>query len=249
MTKSGTMTKTGTLYGVGLGPGDPDLMTVKAHRLICSAKVVAYPAPDDGESFARSIAAHIIPDDAREIPIIVPMRVERYPAKDVYDRAAEEIGAALSAGEDVVTLCEGDPFFYGSFMYLYERLSGSYPCEIVPGVTSLTACAARLGRPLTARNDVLTVIPGPLADEEISARIEAAGAIAIMKVGRHLERLKRLISGLGLLGHAGYVERATLASEKAMPLAEVNDASAPYFSMILIYKGDEAWMLPPQSSS
>lgn len=243
------MTKTGTLYGVGLGPGDPELMTVKAHRLISSAKVVAYPAPDDGESFARSIAAGIIPVAAREIPIVVPMRVERFPAQAVYDRAAAEIGAALSAGQDVVTLCEGDPFFYGSFMYLYERLSGSHPCEIVPGVTSLTACAARLGRPLTARNDVLTVIPGPLADEEIAARIEAAGAVAIMKVGRHLQRLKKLISGLGLLGHAGYVERATLASEKAMPLAEVNDASAPYFSMILIYKGDEAWMLPPQSSS
>ena len=241
--------KPGTLYGVGLGPGDPDLMTVKAHRLISGAQVIAYPAPDDGESFARSIAAAIISPSAREIPIVVPMRVERFPAQAVYTRAAEEIGEVLASGTDVVTLCEGDPFFYGSFMYLFERLSRRFPCEIVPGVTSLTACAARLARPLTARNDVLTVIPGPLPDEEIAARIEAAGAIAIMKVGRHLPRLRRLIEGLGLIDHAGYVERATLPAEKAMPLADVTEAAAPYFSMILIYKGDEAWMLPPQSSS
>jgi precorrin-2/cobalt-factor-2 C20-methyltransferase len=239
----------GTLYGVGLGPGDPELMTLKAHRLISSARIVAYPAPDDGPSFARSIAADAIRPDAREIPIVVPMRVERFPAQAVYDRAAEEIGAALAAGHDVVTLCEGDPFFYGSFMYLFERLSPRFACEIVPGVTSLTACAARLKRPLTARNDVLTVIPGPLSDDEIRPRIAAAGAVAIMKVGRHLDRLTRLLDDMGLLAHAGYAERATLSNEQVMPLADVQGASAPYFSMILIYKGDEAWMLPPQSSS
>lgn len=171
----------GTFYGVGLGPGDPELMTLKAHRLISNARIIAYPAPDDGESFARSIAADAIRPDAREIPIVVPMRVDRFPARAVYDKAAEKIGAALDDGHDVVTLCEGDPFFYGSFMYLFERLSPRFACEIVPGVTSLTACAARLGRPLTARNDVLTVIPGPLPDDEIRPRIEAAGAVAIMK--------------------------------------------------------------------
>lgn len=240
---------TGTLYGVGLGPGDPELMTLKAHRLISSAEVIAYPAPDTGESFARAIAAAILPHGAREIPIVVPMRVERFPARAVYDRAAAEIGAELAAGRDVVVLCEGDPFFYGSFMYLYERLVGRFPVEIVPGVTSLTACAARLGRPLTARNDVLTVIPGPLPDAEIAARIAAAGAVAIMKVGRHLPRLKALIATLGLTDHAGYVERATLAAERVAPLAAIDAPSAPYFSMILIYKGDEAWMLPPRSSS
>lgn len=239
----------GTLYGVGLGPGDPELMTLKAHRLISTARVVAYPAPDTGESLARSIAADSIPANAREIPIVVPMRVERFPARAVYDRAAADVSAELEAGNDVVVLCEGDPFFYGSFMYLHERLADRFPVEIVPGVTSLTACAARLGRPLTARNDVLTVIPGPLDDEEIASRIEAAGAVAIMKVGRHLPRLKALITRLGLVEHAGYVERATLAAEAVAPLGEVETASAPYFSMILIYKGDEAWMLPPRSSS
>lgn len=240
---------TGTLYGVGLGPGDPELMTLKAHRLISSARVIAYPAPDSGESFARSIAAHVIPANAREIPIVVPMRVDRFPAQEIYDKAALEIAEVLASGQDVVTLCEGDPFFYGSFMYLFERLSDRFPCEIVPGVTSLTACAVQLQRPLTSRTDVLTVLPGPLDDTELRPRIENSQAIAIMKVGRHLPRLRALLDDMGLLDKAGYVERASLPEQRVFRLADVPAEKAPYFSMILIYKGDEAWTLPPSFSS
>ncbi|OJJ13710.1 precorrin-2 C(20)-methyltransferase [Alphaproteobacteria bacterium AO1-B] len=239
----------GTLYGIGLGPGDPELMTLKAHRLISSARVIAYPAPDTGESFARSIAAGTIPQGAREIPIVVPMRVDRFPAQEIYDKAAEEIAEVLETGEDVVVLCEGDPFFFGSFMYLFDRLSGRFPCEVVPGVTSLTACAAQLMRPLTSRNDVLTVIPGPLPDVDIRAKIEEAQAVAIMKVGRHLPRLKALLDDMNLLDHAGYVERASLPEQKVYRLQDLDTDKAPYFSMILIYKGDEAWTLPPSFSS
>lgn len=239
----------GTLFGIGLGPGDPELMTLKAHRLISSAKVIAYPAPDTGESFARSIAASTIPQDAREIPIVVPMRVERFPAQEIYDKAAAEIAEVLAAGEDVVTLCEGDPFFYGSFMYLFERLCDRFEIEVVPGVTSLTACAAQLQRPLTSRNDVLTVIPGPLPDDAIEEKIEEAQAVAIMKVGRHLARLRALLDRMGLLEQAGYVERASLDKQKVHRLIDLDAETAPYFSMILIYKGDEAWTLPPSYSS
>jgi len=239
----------GTLYGIGLGPGDPELMTLKAHRLISSAGVIAYPAPDTGASFARSIAADVIPAGVREIPIVVPMRVDRFPAKEIYDTAAGEIAEVLDSGADVVTLCEGDPFFYGSFMYLFERLSDRFPIEVVPGVTSLTACAAQLQRPLTSRNDVLTVIPGPLPDDDIRTRIESAQAVAIMKVGRHLKRLKALLAAMGLLEKAGYVERASLADQKVHRLVDLEADTAPYFSMILIYKGDEAWTLPPFCSS
>ncbi|MBO0345588.1 precorrin-2 C(20)-methyltransferase [Roseibium sp. CAU 1637] len=238
----------GVLYGVGLGPGDPELMTLKAHRLISSARVVAYPAPDTGESFARSIATDVISKDAREIPMVVPMRVDRFPAKQIYDEAAKTIAAELETGEDVVVLCEGDPFFYGSFMYLFERLSERFTCEVIPGVTSLTACASRLQRPLTSRNDVMTIIPGPLPDEAIRAHIDSAQALAIMKVGRHLPRLKALLQDMNLLDRAGYVERASLPSQKVLRLEDVADDAAPYFSMILIYKGDEAWTLPPSSS-
>lgn len=239
----------GTFYGIGLGPGDPELMTLKAHRLISSAKVVAYPAPDTGPSFARAIAAGIISKSATEIPIVVPMRVDRFPAREIYDTAAAEIAGVLKSGTDVVVLCEGDPFFYGSFMYLFERLTDRFSCEIVPGVTSLTACAARLKRPLTARTDVLTVLPGPLPDAELRPKIEAVQAIAIMKVGRHLSRLKSLLAEMNLLDHAGYVERASLPDERVLRLSDLTSETAPYFSMILIYKGDEAWMLPPSFSS
>ncbi|MEO1115979.1 MAG: precorrin-2 C(20)-methyltransferase, partial [Pseudomonadota bacterium] len=204
---------------------------------------------DTGESFARSIAASTIPQDAREIPIVVPMRVERFPAREIYDKAAAEIAEVLAAGEDVVTLCEGDPFFYGSFMYLFERLCDRFDIEVVPGVTSLTACAAQLQRPLTSRNDVLTVIPGPLPDDAIEQKIEEAQAVAIMKVGRHLARLKALLDRMGLLDQAGYVERASLAKQKVHRLIDLDADTAPYFSMILIYKGDEAWTLPPSYSS
>ncbi len=239
----------GILYGIGLGPGDPELMTLKAHRLISSARVIAYPAPDSGESFARSIAASALPEGVREIPIVVPMRVDRFPAQEIYDRAAGEIAEVLETGQDVVTLCEGDPFFYGSFMYLFERLSDRFRIEIVPGVTSLTACAAQLRRPLTSRNDVMTVIPGPLSDDEIRQKIEAAQAVVIMKVGRHLARLKALLADMGLLEKAGYVERASLPEQKVHRLVDLEAETAPYFSMILIYKGEEAWTLPLSYSS
>ena len=233
----------GTLYGVGVGPGDPELMTLKAHRLVSQAGVIAYPAPDSGHSFARSIAADAIPADAIEIPMIVPMRVERFPAQDVYATGAATIAGHLEAGRDVVVLCEGDPFFYGSFMYLFARLSERFATEIVPGVSSLAACSAALARPLTARNDVLTVLPGPLDDDAMRDRIENAEAIAIMKVGRHLPRLRALLDDMALTDRAGYIERASLDAQVVLPLADAPEA-APYFSMILIYKGDDPWLNP-----
>lgn len=240
-----TGTHPGTLFGIGVGPGDPELMTLRAHRLISAARVVAYPAPDSGQSLARRIAAAAIPPHAEEIPILVPMRRDRAPAQEAYAAGARRIARHLEAGSDVMVLCEGDPLFYGSFMYLSARLAARFPVEIVPGVTSLSACAAALRQPLTARNDVLTVLPGTLPDIELRPRIEAAEAIAIMKAGRHLARLRALIESMGLLGRAGYVERATLAEARALPLAETPE-TGPYFSMILITKGDDPWLSPRQ---
>ncbi|MFU8777099.1 MAG: precorrin-2 C(20)-methyltransferase, partial [Roseovarius sp.] len=200
----------GKLFGVGLGPGDPELMTLRAHRLISGARVVAYPTLAGGESFARAIATGAIAPGTREIVMDVPMSVERAPAQAAYDRGAAEIAGALDAGDDVVCLCEGDPFFYGSFMYLFARLSGRYAVEVVPGVTSIAACAARAGRPLVARNERLTVLPGPLPEAELRARIEGAESVAIMKVGRHLAKIRAVIDDLGLTAQAVYVERASL---------------------------------------
>lgn len=232
----------GKLYGLGLGPGDPELITLKAYRIITSAPVIAYPAPDTGPSFARQIAERYLRPEQVEIPIVMPMRVERYPAQDVYNSAAKEIAAHLDAGRDVAVLCEGDPFFFGSFMYLFERLEAHYEVEIVPGVSSIMAGAAALRRPLTARNDILTVIPGPLETEAMRARIEASDAVVIMKVGRHFSRIRDLIRDMGLVDRAGYLERVSLDNERIFPLGDVRDAAAPYFSLILIYKGQEDWI-------
>ncbi|WP_394179965.1 precorrin-2 C(20)-methyltransferase [Yoonia maritima] len=232
---------TGVLYGVGLGPGAPDLITLRAARLIEDAKVVAYPSLAGGDSFARAIAADLIAPDAQEIVMDVPMTVERAPAQAAYDTGAAQIAAALDAGRDVVCLCEGDPFFYGSFMYLYARLSDKYQVEIVPGVTSITACAARAGMPLAARNERLTVLPGPLPEGELRTRIEGAESVVIMKVGRHLAKIRAVIDDLGLTDTAMYVERATLPQEVVLPLAEAPE-KAPYFSMILLTKGADPWL-------
>ena len=231
----------GTLYGIGLGPGDPELMTLKAARLIAGASTIAYPTLEGGDSFARAIAADVIPAGAREIRMDVPMSVERGPAQAAYDAGAGEIASALEGGEDVVCLCEGDPFFYGSFMYLFARLSERFHVEVVPGVSSVTACAASAGMPLAARNERLTILPGPLPEDELRHRIEGAESVAIMKVGRHLAKIRAVIEGLGLTDKAAYVERATLPEEVVLPLCEAPN-SAPYFSMILLTKGADPWL-------
>ncbi|WP_370285929.1 precorrin-2 C(20)-methyltransferase [Pseudooceanicola nanhaiensis] len=231
----------GVLYGVGLGPGDPELVTLKAARLIGAAEVLAYPALAGAASFARSIAAALIPAGAEEIVMEMPMTEARGPAQAAYDAGAARIAAVLESGRDVVCLCEGDPFFYGSFMYLFARLSGRFTVEVVPGVTSVTACAARAGVPLVARNERLEVLPGTLPEDELAARIGGAEAVAVMKVGRHLGKIRRVLAGLGLEGRAVYVERATLREEVVLPLAQAPEA-APYFSMILVTKGGDPWL-------
>ncbi|MEL6967328.1 MAG: precorrin-2 C(20)-methyltransferase [Pseudomonadota bacterium] len=233
---------TGTLYGLGVGPGDPELITLKAHRILQACPVVSYPAPDTGPSFARSIAAQFIPDTAIEVPIVVPMKVARFPAQAVYDTVCETLAEHLLAGRDVAVLCEGDPFFYGSFMYVYERLGPRFPCEIVPGISSMMAGGAAIQRPLAARNDVLTVLPAPLDDGHLEAGIAASDAVCFIKVGRHLPRLRTLIERMGLMDRASYLERISLGEQRLAPLAQVPADPAPYFSMVLLYKGAEAWI-------
>lgn len=231
----------GTAIGIGVGPGDPELMTLKGARILSAAGVVAYPAPEDGDSLARRIAAPHLRADATEIAIRMPLSTDRFPVEAIYDRAAEEIGAHLARGQDVAVLCEGDPFFYGSFMYVFARLAESWPVEVVPGVSSLTACAAVSRTALAALSDVLTVLPGPLPDDILRARLAETDAAAIIKVGRHLPRIRALLDELGLSDRAQYIERATMEQQRASALADVGDAAAPYFSMILIHKRGSAW--------
>lgn len=238
---SGTSEKTGTVFGIGVGPGDPELMTVKGARLLSEASVVAYPAPETGDSLARAIAAPHLRADATEIAIRMPLSGNRFPVEAVYDRAAGEIGTHLARGENVAVLCEGDPFFYGSFMYIFARLAEDWPVEVVPGVSSLTACAAVTGTALAALTDVLTILPGPLPDDVLRARLAETDAAAIIKVGRHLPRIRALLDTLGLADRAQYVEHATMERQLVSPLDAVAEAGAPYFSMILIHKRGAAW--------
>ena len=203
--------------------------------------MLAYPAPEEGESLVRGIVADHLDGHHEEVCIRMPMVAARFPAQEVYDRAAAELGRHLDAGRDVAMLCEGDPFFYGSFMYMFGRMAERHTVEVVPGVSSLMACAATLGAPLAARDDVLSVLPATLASEALKQRIRDVDAVAIIKVGRHLPRVRAVIEAMGLTANARYVEHATMASEKILPLADAADGVAPYFSMILLHARGDAW--------
>ena len=222
----------GQLFGLGVGPGDPELITVKALRLLRAAPVLAYPAPEGGDSFARGIVAPWLDGRQREIALRFPMRPGPPPAA-AYDTAAAALAAELDRG-DVALICQGDPLFYGSFIGLFERLAGRYPIEIVPGVSSLFACAAAAGVPLVAGDNSLAVIPATLDEEALAARLAAADAAAIVKLGRHFAKLRRILQRLGLVDRTFYVERASLPSQRILPLAMVDAASVPYFAMALV---------------
>ncbi len=223
----------GRLYGLGVGPGDPELLTLKALGILKRVPVVAYPALEEGDSFARAIVAAHLPAGIREIAVRVPMSPDPDAALGAYDRAAAEIAAELEAGHDVAVLCQGDPFLYGSFMYLHERLAERFQVEVVPGVTSLTAAASAAGRPLVARNETLAVVPATLAEDALVEQLSGSDALAIVKLGRHLEKVRRVLARIGRSEEAIYVERATLPEQKLASLGKA-PASAPYFSMILV---------------
>jgi precorrin-2 C20-methyltransferase / precorrin-3B C17-methyltransferase len=232
----------GKIYGVGVGPGDPELITVKAVRLIESADVIAYHAARHGRSNARAIvAAHLRPGQIEEALIYpVTTGTTDHPGgyqgaiDDFYAESAARLAAHLDAGRDVVVLAEGDPFFYGSYMHMHKRLAGRYETEVVPGVTSVSAASAALGRPLMERDEVLTILPGTLPADELAAYLTGTDPAAIMKLGRTFPQVKAALERSGRLGDAWYVERATTAGERTAPLADVDPDTVPYFSLALL---------------
>ena len=231
---------TGTLYGVGVGPGDPDLITLKAYNLLQSVPVIAYPAPAVGDSLARQIAAPHIPNGRREIMIRVSMAPKDALDRSAYDRAAVEIGDILRAGQDVAVICEGDPFFYGSFMYLFNRLEEEFPIQIIPGISSLMACPAAALTPLASRNEVLSILPAPLAEEDLRLRLSQGDAVAIIKLGRHAEKICTILRDMGLMAGAKYVAHATMPNQIVGNLADIDPADIPYFAMILVRRNEVA---------
>jgi precorrin-2/cobalt-factor-2 C20-methyltransferase len=224
---------TARLYGLGLGPGDPELVTLKALRLLRAVPVVAYPASDHGDSFARRIAAQWLDRGQREIAVRFPMRPGKPPAA-VYRAAAAELAAALAAGHDVAYVCQGDPLLHGSFAGILAALPSGCPVTVVPGVSSPTACAAAAVRPLVQRDEVLSVVPATLAEDRLATALAASDAAAIIKLGRHLLKLRRVLDRLGLLGGAVYVEHATLDHQRVAPLVDVAPESARYFATVLV---------------
>ena len=231
----------GTLHLVGVGPGDPDLLTLKAVRILGAAPVVAYPSTGEDGALAYTIAEQHVNPGAELLPVMIPMQRERGPAQAAYDQAADAILARLLSDRDVAYVCEGDPLFYGSAMYLCSRLAGKAPVVVVPGVTSLTAAAAAIARPLAARNEMLKVLPAPLPDEVLRPELEATQAAAVIKVGKHFDRIRALLAETGHAAGAVVVEHATGARERITPLKSFKFEERPYFSTILCYRGEEAW--------
>jgi precorrin-2/cobalt-factor-2 C20-methyltransferase len=224
----------GKLYGVGVGPGDPELMTVKAWRLVSTARVIAYLAANGGESTARSIAQPFFPDDAEQLVINVPMKVEREPAQAAYDDGARQIAQHLDRGQDVVMLCEGDPFFYGSFAYIFQRLGSRYETTVVPGVTSVSAAAAEMKIPLSARDDVIKILPATLEAERLREELATSQTAAIIKVGRHFTKVKTVLSALDLDSSSTVIERATHVDQNIRRLNDIVESDIPYFSTVLV---------------
>lgn len=232
----------GRLYGVGVGPGDPELVTVKAARLIGSADVVAYHCARHGRSNARRSAEPYLREGQIEEQLVYPVTVEttdhpggyRGALDEFYADAAERLAAHLDAGRVVVVLAEGDPFFYGSYMHMHERLAHRYPSEVVAGVTSVAAAAAALGRPLVERDEVLTVLPGTLPADELARRLAGTDAAAVMKLGRNFAAVRAAAEGAGVLADMHYVERASTDAQRVERLADVDPASVPYFSVALL---------------
>jgi precorrin-2/cobalt-factor-2 C20-methyltransferase len=224
----------GRLYGIGVGPGDPELITLKALRILRSTPVIAYQSAVDKESIARGIVAEYLSGEQIEVPFHLPRSLEPEKAKSIYDQEVEPIALHLAAGRDVAVICEGDPFFYGSFMYLFTRLSEQYVTEVVPGISSLMACPVALGVPFTYYNDILTVLPAPLPREVLTSQLLGTNAVAIMKLGRHFTKIRDLLHQLGMASRARYIERATTKQQRILSLDAVNPEEVPYFSMIII---------------
>jgi len=226
--------QTGRLYGIGVGPGDPELLTLKAFRLLQAAPVVAYQSANDHESIARSIVAPYLTGKQIEVGFHFPRALDPEAAQELYAEAIRPIAAHLSAGRDVVVLCAGDPLFYGSFMYLFTRLADRFITEIVPGVSSPMGAAAAIGMPLCYRNDIFSVLSATLSVEVLTTQLVNADAVAIIKLRRHFDKVRQILSDLDLLDRAKYIERATATDQKIISIEDVEPRDVPYFSMIIV---------------
>lgn len=229
-------------YGIGLGPGDPELITRKAARIIGESDVIAYHAGVNKQSYARTIAADLIPADAIEVELRYPLTTGTtdHPGgyagalAEFYQESAARLAVHLDAGRTVALLAEGDPLFYGSFMYMHDRLSARFRTEIIPGIPAFTAATAAVASPLVRQTDVLTVLPGTLPEAELARRLADTDGAIIMKLGRTFPAVRRALAAAGRLDHAMYVERASHPQQRWMPVADVDESTVPYLSLIVV---------------
>ncbi|EHK56597.1 precorrin-2 C(20)-methyltransferase [Allomesorhizobium alhagi] len=232
----------GRLVGVGTGPGDPELLTLKAVRALAKADVVAHFSKRGSNGNARAIVgAHLRPA-CIELPLVYPVTTEidkdhndyRSAIAYFYEESVHKVAEHLEAGRMVAVLSEGDPLFYGSYMHLHVRLADRYPTEVIPGVTAMSGCWSQAGLPIVQGDDVLSVLPGTMSEFELTRRLADTDAAVIMKVGRNLPKIRRALEATGKLARAVYVERGTMANTASMPLADKADDDAPYFSIVLV---------------
>lgn len=234
---------TGTIYGLGLGPGDPDLMTVRADRLLRKARHVAFFRKAGRKGQARQCVEGLIPEAAVEYPMEYPVTTE-IPFTDpeynrllaqFYETCTARLVELARAGEDVVVLCEGDPFFYGSFMHLYMRLLDQVPVEVVPAITGMSAAWTATGAPITWGDDVLGVLMGTLPEAALVDGISRSDAVVIMKIGRHIDKVRAALRAAGKYEQAWLVEYASMPQQTVQRLAEVEGKVTPYFSIIIVH--------------
>lgn len=233
----------GTIYGLGLGPGDPELMTVRADRLLRQARHVAFFRKAGRKGQARQIVNGMIPGHATEYPMEYPVTTE-IPFSDpeynrllsaFYEDWTRRLHALAEAGEDVVVLCEGDPFFYGSFMHLYSRLVDRVAVQVVPAITGMSAAWTATGTPVTWGDDVLTVLTGTLPEDSLAQRIAQTDAVVIMKIGRNIDRVRQALRRAGRYEQAWLVEFASMPGQTVRRLAETEGRITPYFSIVILH--------------
>jgi precorrin-2/cobalt-factor-2 C20-methyltransferase len=236
------MSTIGKLIGVGVGPGDPELLTLKAMRALAQADIIVHFAKAGNGSNARAIVADHLKDGVEELPLYYPVTTE-VPKEDAayraaidrfYETSAGVVAAHLDGGKIVAVISEGDPLFYGSYMHLHVRLAPRYPTEVIAGISAMSGCWSSIGAPIAQGDDVFTVLPGTLAESELLRRLRDADAAVVMKIGRHLPKIRRALRDTGRLDRAIYVERGTTANAVIMPLIDKTDDCAPYFAVVLV---------------
>lgn len=229
---------TAQLIGVGVGPGDPELLTMKAYRLIQQADVITFICNEKGESQAKMIAADALADVTHtqaELPIVMPMSEDRTHANAIYDKAAAEIEQAILNGKNVVFLCEGDPLFFGSFAYVLIRLQDKYTCEVVPGISSVHAAASALHVPLTMLKETFAVVSGRHEQEELVETLTKHDSVVIMKAGRSRQKIIAALRTAHRIADAQYIEYIGRDNEMIVKdVRQLDNEAGPYFSLFVV---------------